>query len=62
MIFLKKLKKKKKIMKKLLYLPFSTLLILLFTTGCSPMTTQYKVTVDAITAPNLSVAPTTSIQ
>lgn len=32
---------------------------LFITTGCSPMTAKYRVTVDAITAPNVSVAPTT---
>ncbi|MBU1668971.1 hypothetical protein KKC13_11180 [bacterium] len=36
-----------------------TLVALLLTTGCSPMTAKYRVTVDAITAPNVSVAPTT---
>ena len=34
-----------------------TLITLLFTTGCSPITNKYRVTVDAITTPNLNVAP-----
>ena len=34
-----------------------TLITLLFTNGCSPITNKYRVTVDAITAPNLNVAP-----
>lgn len=36
-----------------------TLLTILFTTGCSPIVPKYKVTVDAITAPNVVITPTT---
>ena len=32
-----------------------TLTTLLLTTGCSPMTSKYRVTIDAITAPNLTL-------
>ena len=38
-----------------------TLITLLFTTGCSPITSKYRVTVDAITAPNLEVTPSSFI-
>jgi hypothetical protein len=41
-------------------LPIITTIALLITTGCSPMTAKYRVTVDAITAPNVTVAPSTS--
>jgi hypothetical protein len=34
-----------------------TLIILLFTTGCSPMISKYRVTIDAITVPNLTIIP-----
>ncbi len=34
-----------------------TLITVLFTVGCSPITNKYRVTVDAITAPNLVVSP-----
>ena len=40
-------------------LPIITTIALLLTTGCSPITAKYKVTVDAITAPNTSITPTT---
>lgn len=40
-------------------LTLSTLFILLFTTGCTPITPKYKVAVDAIAAPNFVVRPTT---
>ena len=38
---------------------FSTLALItiLFTTGCSPMTSKYRVTIDAITTPNLTAIP-----
>ena len=36
-----------------------TLLTLLLATGCSSMRSKYRVTIDAITAPNLSVTPKT---
>ena len=43
--------------KTILYiLTFTTLF---FTTGCSPIVSKYKVTIDAITAPNLIVTPKT---
>ena len=43
-------------MNKIIFLVL-TLITLLFTNGCSPITNKYRVTVDAITAPNLNVAP-----
>lgn len=42
---------------KKIFLPLIFLTLLLITTGCSPMTAKYKVTVDAITAPNATVSP-----
>ena len=41
---------------------FSTLILItvLFTVGCSPITNKYRVTVDAITAPNLIIKKNTS--
>ena len=44
---------------KKIFLPLMIFMTLFITTACSPMTAKYRVTVDAITAPNLSVAPTT---
>ena len=44
---------------KKIFLPLMIFTTLFITTGCSPMTAKYRVTVDAITAPNLLVAPTT---
>jgi len=38
-----------------------TLSMLLFTTGCSPVIPKYKVTIDAITAPNTIVTPSSFI-
>jgi hypothetical protein len=40
-------------------LPIITTITLLITTGCSPITAKYRVTVDAITAPNITIKPTT---
>jgi len=37
------------------------LITVLFTTGCSPITSKYRVTIDAITAPNLKVAPSSFV-
>ena len=34
-----------------------TLVMVLFSTGCSPIGSKYRITVDAITAPNLEVTP-----
>ena len=45
-------------MKKII-LPIITSIALFVTTGCSPITAKYKVTVDAITAPNSTITPTT---
>ena len=42
---------------KKIFLPLMILATLLITTGCSPITSKYRVTVDAITAPNTTVAP-----
>ena len=50
------LERKLNLMKKI-FLPLIVLTALLVTTGCSPMTTKYRVTVDAITAPHTSVSP-----
>ena len=36
-------------------LPIISIITLLITTGCSPITAKYRVTVDAITAPNLTI-------
>jgi len=46
---------------KKIFLPFIVLTTLLITTGCSPMTAKYKVTVDAITAPNTAVKPSSYV-
>jgi len=43
-------------MKKII-LPIITTIALLVTTGCSPVTAKYRVTVDAITAPNITITP-----
>jgi len=40
-------------------LPIITTIALLVMTGCSPITAKYRVTVDAITAPNAKIVPTT---
>lgn len=42
---------------KKIFLPLIILATLLMTTGCSPMSYKYRVTVDAITAPNTAVVP-----
>jgi hypothetical protein len=45
-------------MKKIILLTIGTL-FLLISTACSPVTAKYRVTVDAITAPDKTVVPTT---
>jgi len=40
---------------KKIFLPLITLMVMLITNGCSPITPKYRVTVDAITAPNIPV-------
>lgn len=47
-------------MNKVLFSTF-TLITLLFTTGCSPMVSKYRVTIDAITTPDLTTIPKTYI-
>ena len=42
---------------KTLFLSILTLFTLSFTTGCSPIVPKYRVNIDAITAPNLEVTP-----
>ena len=42
---------------KKIFLPLTILTALFIATGCSPMTSKYRVTVDAITAPNTTVVP-----
>jgi hypothetical protein len=42
---------------KTLFLSILALFTLSFTTGCSPIVPKYKVNIDAITAPNLEVTP-----
>jgi hypothetical protein len=43
-------------MNKIIFL-ILTLIPILFTTGCSPISNKYKITIDAITAPNLKAIP-----
>ena len=45
---------------KRIFLTTITLFALMLTTGCSPIVPKYQVTIDSITAPNISIAPNTS--
>jgi len=47
-------------MRKLIYITLSVFTLLLLT-GCTPMINKYRVSVDAITNPNVSIAPTSYI-
>ena len=46
---------------KKIFLPLIMLTTLLITTGCSPMISKYRVTVDAITAPHTTITPSSYV-